>query len=460
MKNLFSRIAAVLVLAATLGTILMSTGCGETGTTSSNTLTGNTTAESNTEGFAIYLTKDNIPSGSMPALNQIQIADTPLVALSDVVTYNPLSHIFTLTDSAANRIYNLPAPLVGTSFVVCVNRQPVYWGAFWSPVSSAFWPSSGITVYYPLSEAALSSPFVQTNPRILELDYSGDNDPRNDPAIIASLQRASKINNEGFAIYLPEGVTSPANMPALDAVKIPAQPLISQTDVVSYDATTYELTLTPAAFSRLVALQVPVYGKPFVVCVDRNPVYAGAFWSPVSSVSFNDITIAQPLNDQTDTVTIQLGYPAQSLFTDADARNNTAIIDSFSQTGKLTFVQNNMLPHSLDGYELYSWLQDNQWNYTLITGTDRDKTTQEIITANNTVTSDGWVNIHVTGVDALEAVFNRIPHSDFVSWVSGRPSDSAQFGVTFSLPPADIINAIKTYADQHGLNLIVFSPGS
>jgi hypothetical protein len=460
MKILFNRLVAVLILVATIGTILMSTGCVKTGTTSSKMLTAETAAKSNTEGFAIYLTKDNIPSGSMPALDQTQIADTPLVALSDIVTYNSLTHIFTLTDSAANRISNLPAPLIGTSFVVCVNRQPVYWGAFWSPVSSAFAPASGITVYYPLSEAAMSSQFVQTNPRILELDYSGNNDPRNSPTIIASLQQAGKLNNEGFAIYFPQGDVSPQNMPALTDITLPAQPFISSNDIVSYDSTTYKLALTPAAFSRLIALQAPVYGKPFVVCVDRNPIYCGAFWSPISSVSFNGITIAQPLNDQTDIVTIQLGYPAQSLFTGVDPRNNTAIIDSLSQTGKLTFVQDNMLPHSMDGYELYSWQQGSQWNYTLITGTNRDKTTQEIITANNTVTSDGWVNIHVTGLDALEAVFNRIPHSDFVSWVSGRPADSAQFGVTFAIPPADILSAIKTYADRYGLNLIVFSPNS
>ena len=189
MKILFNRLVAVLILVATIGTILMSTGCVKTGTTSSKMLTAETAAKSNTEGFAIYLTKDNIPSGSMPALNQTQIADTPLVALSDIVTYNSLTHIFTLTDSAANRISNLPAPLIGTSFVVCVNRQPVYWGAFWSPVSSAFAPASGITVYYPLSEAAMSSQFVQTDPRILELDYSGNNDPRNSPTIMHRCSR-------------------------------------------------------------------------------------------------------------------------------------------------------------------------------------------------------------------------------------------------------------------------------
>jgi hypothetical protein len=448
MKKYFSILAAFLVIIASLAASVLLTGC--------------TKLNPSHEGFAIYLTKDDVSPFKMPALNRIKIADTPLVALNDIVTYDSLTCELTIADSAATRISNLTVPTSGLSFVVCVNRQPVYWGVIWPEYSSAIPPASCVLVSYPLSHTVNvgDAQTIELSPNIIALSYYGTDDPRNNPAIIASLQQAGKLNHEGFAIYLPEGVTSPTNMPALDAVRIPAQPLISLTDIFSYNSTTWELTLTTAAINRLIALQVPVYGKPFVVCVDRNPVYAGAFWSPVSSVSFNGITIAQPLNDQTDTVTIQLGYPAQSLFTGADPRNNAAIIDSFQQTGKLTFVQDNMLPHSLDGYEIYSWQQDNQWNYTLITGTDREKTTQEIVTANNTVTADGWVNIHVVGLDALKAVLARVSHSDFISWVSGRPADSAQFGVTFAVPPADIVTAIKTYADRYGLNLIVFSPGS
>jgi hypothetical protein len=29
-----------------------------------------------------------------------------------------------------------------------------------------------------------------------------------------------------------------------------------------------------------------------------------------------------------------------------------------------------MLPHSMKGYELYSWQADEQWHFTLITGTN------------------------------------------------------------------------------------------
>jgi len=64
----------------------MSTGCAKTGTTSAKTPTGGTTT-TQPEGFAIYLTKDNIPAGKMPALDQIQIENAPLVAKSDIISY-------------------------------------------------------------------------------------------------------------------------------------------------------------------------------------------------------------------------------------------------------------------------------------------------------------------------------------------------------------------------------------
>jgi hypothetical protein len=113
----------------------------------------------------------------------------------------------------------------------------------------------------------------------------------------------------------------------------------------------------------------------------------------------------------------------------------------------------------MKGYELYSWLQNDQWNYTLITGTNRDKTAEEIVTAGYSVNTDGWVNIHVIGLIALEQLISLLPAGEFVTWLSGPRSNDPQYAVNFALPPADDVAAIKAYADQHSLNLNVFPPG-
>jgi hypothetical protein len=462
MKNLFSRAAVVLALVATLGALLLSTGCAKTGTTSAKTPTGGTTATSDTEGFAIYLTKDNLTADKMPALNQIQIADTPLVAMSDIISYDDLTCRLTLTADISQRIPNFGVPMGGLSFVACVNRQPIYWGVFWSELSSAIAPSSCVIANYPLQQTFHmgAGQNLQQGPAILELEYAGNSDPLNDPAIIAALQQAGKINHEGFAIYLPEGDVSPQNMPDLNSVKLPTQPFIGLNDIVSFNPENYQLTLTPDALNRVIALQVGVYGKPFVVCVDRIPVYWGAFWTPASSIPFDGFAIEKPLNNQTNTVTIQAGYPTSSFFTGTTWVDDASIQESFQQAGKLISPPEPPLPQSAKGYELYSWLQNDQWNYTLITGTNRDKTTEEIVTAGYWVGDDGWVNIHVIGLNAIEQILSLLPAGEFVTWLSGPRSDDPQYAVNFALPPANDVAAIKTYADQHSLNLNVFFPGS
>jgi hypothetical protein len=459
MKKCLYRIAVILVLATVLGSIIMSTGCSKTSTASTTGQTTKTTTPAQNEGFAIYLTKDNISPFQLPALDQIKVAVTPLIALSDVINYSASTYDLTLSTDAANRISNLIVPTDGKSFVVCVNRKPVYWGVFWAEYSSAIPPASRVIVSFPLSHTVQTdnAESIQTDPNILELYYSGADDPRNNTVIIDSLRQAGKLINEGFAIYLTKGDIPPAQMEALSHVDIPDKPVIGPGDIITYNSTNHAITLTTDAYNRVTDLRPGVYGESFVVCVNRSPIYWGAFWTPISSVSFSGIAIEIPFNPAlANTIAISLGYPSQSFFKGDDPRNNKTIMASLKQSGKLITTPDNPLPHSFKGYELYSWQQDNQWNFTLMSGTDRNKTIQEIISGNNTVTADGWVNIHVVGLNALKALIWRIPLDEYVTWWLG-PS-SAEFNVTFAFPPADDVNAIKSLAAQCGLFLSIVLP--
>ena len=40
------------------------------------------------EGFAIYLTKEDISPAQMEALSHVDIADQPIISINDVITYN------------------------------------------------------------------------------------------------------------------------------------------------------------------------------------------------------------------------------------------------------------------------------------------------------------------------------------------------------------------------------------
>lgn len=115
------------------------------------------------------------------------------------------------------------------------------------------------------------------------------------------------------------------------------------------------------------------------------------------------------------------------------------------------------LTRSMKGYELYSWQEQGQWRFTLITGTNRNKTLEEVTTGENIESEDGWVNIHVTGVDEIKVVLSRVPANEFVSWsASGTVTQEEGSVIMLMLPPQDIIEEINDHAEKCGLDLTVF----
>ncbi|MBN1693022.1 MAG: hypothetical protein JW845_05655 [Dehalococcoidales bacterium] len=142
--------------------------------------------------------------------------------------------------------------------------------------------------------------------------------------------------SEGFAIYLTRDDIPVSQMEKLSHVVIADEPVISIDDIISYGRQNHEIKLTPDAYERVMSLQVPTSGKSFVVCVNKSPVYWGAFWPPVSSQSFDGVTIWVPsFNIQKNTVKLELGYPSSGFFTGEDPRANPDIMQSLEQAGKL-----------------------------------------------------------------------------------------------------------------------------
>jgi hypothetical protein len=109
------------------------------------------------------------------------------------------------------------------------------------------------------------------------------------------------------------------------------------------------------------------------------------------------------------------------------------------------------LPDSMKGYELYSWQADDEWHFTLITGTNRMKTPEEITTGEDEVTADGWVKIRVQVTDAIQEVLSRLPAGEEVFWAGTgwMPGDD------FTLPPQDTVQAIQEYCKSLKLVLYV-----
>ena len=159
-------------------------------------------------------------------------------------------------------------------------------------------------------------------------------------------------------------------------IALAEQPLIGMDDIISYNTQTHELNLTAAAFERLCQLDVPTVGTSFLVCVNKSPVYWGAFWTPLSSQSFDGVTIWKPYGpSDPPIVTLELRYPASSFYSGEDPRNKPEIISALRQAGKLitalALTDIDLLPRSAKGYEIYSWPADDSWHSPVITGTNR-----------------------------------------------------------------------------------------
>ena len=121
------------------------------------------------------------------------------------------------------------------------------------------------------------------------------------------------------------------------------------------------------------------------------------------------------------------------------------------------------LPHSEKGYELYSWTEqeDGPWHYTLLTGTDRLKTADEITSGEDIVSDAGWVKVTVTGEEALYDLLGRLPAGEQIFWRSEEsllPQEATT--AQFRLPQKPVVVGVLERAQELDLRLAVDAAGA
>lgn len=113
------------------------------------------------------------------------------------------------------------------------------------------------------------------------------------------------------------------------------------------------------------------------------------------------------------------------------------------------------LPASLKGYELMSWQVGEDWNFTLVTGTNREKTFEELMQPDSEVTDSGFVKITVSGVDQIKRVLAMLPADSQVFWggmdLSGQVPEGT---VYFSYPPQATMDEIADFCAENQINLV------
>jgi hypothetical protein len=102
---------------------------------------------------------------------------------------------------------------------------------------------------------------------------------------------------------------------------------------------------------------------------------------------------------------------------------------------------------SMKGYELYGWKAKGKWHYSLLVGTNRLKTYEEI-------TSNPAIRI---GDTALKAELKKLPKGQEVFWMSDAPSSLKKpkpgQHIDIKLPSRKRIKSIKAYCNRLGIKL-------
>lgn len=149
----------------------------------------------------------------------------------------------------------------------------------------------------------------------------------------------AQLEGDPFAIYLvgdPQITGPSAQTYDIDKLPLSEVPLITTADLVSYDWERHGINLTEDAYLKLVVLLMggmPSSGVPFVIVSYGQPLYAGAFWSFYSSLSFDGVVILQPLDPAGQTLYISLGYPGEKNFTGTDPRGDSRLQQALENAG-------------------------------------------------------------------------------------------------------------------------------
>ena len=145
--------------------------------------------------------------------------------------------------------------------------------------------------------------------------------------------RTTDSGSGEFGIFLTRTDVPPSEMIALSHVEPADEPIIGLADIAAYIRENHAIVLTKSGRNKLDSLKVPVSGRSFLVYADGSPRYDGAFWTFISSASFDGPVIVLPAIS--DTVHIEIGYPGRIDGGSEDPRDDPEVMDALAAAGKL-----------------------------------------------------------------------------------------------------------------------------
>jgi hypothetical protein len=122
---------------------------------------------------------------------KVELAESPLVAYNDILSYDSINHTFELSDNGKERIIQLNLKVNGLPFAVKANNTLIYTAYFWPGYSSSscMWIVADPIYLYSsnLLPIRLGYPGLFPGAKI--------EDKRNDPRIIEIFERDGKLRS-------------------------------------------------------------------------------------------------------------------------------------------------------------------------------------------------------------------------------------------------------------------------
>ncbi len=119
----------------------------------------------------------------------------------------------------------------------------------------------------------------------------------------------------------------------LDTIVLEGLPILRYNDIISYKKSSHTMTLNINSDEVDSGIK-SVFGRMFIITVDKKPIYCGFMWPLTSSATCSHVYILEKLvgtDGNKNEITINFTNP-----TDPDPRSDVRIIDRLKKDEKLT----------------------------------------------------------------------------------------------------------------------------
>jgi hypothetical protein len=154
---------------------------------------------------------------------------------------------------------------------------------------------------------------------------------------IVTIETNNANGGKDIEIYLLKSFSTESHGQIVESTAMLSDtPLITYSDILSYNRSEYSFKLSPKAVSAINNIQHSVSGIAFAVTADKEIIYTGYFWPSYSSATCEWVVTDPVTVSGTNKMQIMLGYPGSIEWsTIPDKRNDSRILVILQKDKKL-----------------------------------------------------------------------------------------------------------------------------